>query len=151
MYGTDLCKCFTNNLYQSSLLCTKEYLNQELNLFIDNGLIFILQGKDVKQVLKNYFRFLPNQDFIIFLDNNLNKLKDTGISCNNKEKEYNFEIGKFCPFGKEKINKSGKYLLIPHSSKQTKHTWRNLFKNKKLGNKFLEEVFDKISDFLKIE
>lgn len=149
IYGTDLGKCYTNNIDKTRKICTNEYLPRELEYFKDENLTFILQGKITKQILKNYFRFLPNQDFIKYLDENEEKLKECGINCNNLEKDYNFEIGIFYPRGKKEINKSGKYFLIPHSSKRIRNTvWLKMHKNK--GNKNLEEFLGKIRNYLSL-
>lgn len=139
IYGTDLAKCFTDNKNESRKICSKEFLPRELGCFENNQMVFILQGRESKPILEQFFKFKADEAFCSFLEQNKDQIGKLGVTYNKTIKEYSFEIGSFTPCETKKINLSGKYLLIPHSSGQTVQNWNKmLYYHDNLGNDDLE-------------
>lgn len=154
MYGTDLGKCYTRKNWESRKRCSTEFLPKELGCFEEKEITFILQGKDSKPILNQFFRFSEDHNFISFLDKNEKEVNNFGIECNNKFKEYNFEIGSFNPRGSKEINLFGRYLLIPHSSGRTRDKWKKMasyIKDSYIENELLKEVISKIRNYFSLE
>jgi len=147
-YGTDLAKCYTKNQHESRKICSKAFLLRELGCFENNQMIFILQGRDCKQDLKQFFEFSKDNNLHSFLQKQHDKFKELGITYNQKLNAYSFEIGNFAPVDVGEINLSGKYLLIPHSSGNTQKTWKKILDNKE--NKLFNEVLNQIKIFLSL-
>lgn len=124
LYITDIAKCFSDDKLKAQENCTEYHFFEELKHFKDENIILILQGRRLKDFLKNYVRFTSNHEFIEFLKKNQDILKNYSINCKNP----NFEIGEF-EFIK-KIRKSGKFLCIPHSSDSNNPLYSEFFKLK---------------------
>lgn len=147
IYGTDIGKCFTEKKhhYKTWKNCSEEFLLKELNFFNEERLIFIFQGKKIKTFMKRYFRFLPDTEFLQYFDKNNWSLETFGITAD-QQGDFNIEVGSFYSRNRAKQVKKGNYLLIPHSSGQTKGKWAELKRNQKN----LTTVISKIEDYLKL-
>jgi len=146
-YGTDLAKCYTKNNPESRKICSKEFLLRELRCFATNQMIFIIQGRESKQDLEQFFEFSKDTNFHTFLQKNHELFLELGITYNHRIDSYSFEIGSFSPLDVGKIDLSGKYLLIPHSSPRS--SWNEIFDNQE--KRLLKKVIEKIKNYLSLK
>lgn len=147
LYGTDIAKCFTDkkDQYNTRKICSEKFLLKELQHFRNEDLIFVLQGKNAKNFMKRYFRFIPDIEQIKCFDFNDKKFENYGIKADMLG-DYNIEFGLFYGRNLAMQEKEGRYLMIPHSGGQTKGLWNKLVRNEEN----FKDILHKIKKFLKI-
>lgn len=143
IYVTDIGKCYTKDLEYSREKCLNEHFINELNLFKDSGLIFIMQGRDTKSLLEYYFNFVKDKNFSKYLESKIDILQNCGFS-RDKHKII-FEMGTFESKNKDIFNKIGKYLQMPHSSTENIWRWNRIIE--RMGNE-LKELGTRIQNYL---
>ena len=142
VYFTDIAKCFTNNKLQAQKNCAHKHLLRELNCFKDDSLIFIFQGRDSMKFFNNYFDFNIDSDFKTFLYQNQGKLNEFGINTKN----FNFQIGDLIS-NQNEIDKRGKFLYIPHSSRYNNILWSKFRKFKEVDKELFLQFQNLILNF----